>query len=264
MSNSPLVAYTKISPNRTSPRNHAIDRITVHCYVGQVTAEQGCNGSRFTTYDPENGASCNYVVGCDGSIGLCVEEKDRSWCSSSGANDHRAVTIETASDSTHPYAVTDAALQKLMDLCEDICRRYGKKKLLWFGDKDKTLAYAPEPGEMVMTVHRWFAAKACPGDYLYERHGMIAEEVTRRLNEEDQMLTYEQWMDYMRQYRQELRDNDSGEWSEKARQFVMDNKIFAGSGTAPDGTPNFMWEDLLTREQCAQVLYTFAQRFGLV
>lgn len=132
MSNSPLVTYTKISPNRTSPRNQAIDRITIHCYVGQVTAQSGCNGSRFTTYDPKNGASCNYVVGKDGSVGLCVEEKDRSWCSSSGANDHRAITFEVASDSFHPYAVTDAALRKTIDLCEDICRRYGKKKLLWF------------------------------------------------------------------------------------------------------------------------------------
>lgn len=263
MNNSPLVTYTKISPNRTSPRSKPIDRITIHCYVGQVTAERGCNSGKFTAYDPQKGASCNYVVGYDGSIGLCVEEKDRSWCSSNGPNDHRAITMEVASDNFHPYAVTDAALKAAINLCEDICRRYGKKKLLWLGDKDKTLAYTPKPDEMVMTVHRWFAAKACPGDYLYERHGMIAGEVTRRLNEEDNPVTYEQWKEYMQKYRQELRDNDSGEWSAKARQFVIDNGIFAGSGTAADGAPNFMWEDLMTREQCAQVLYTFAERFGL-
>lgn len=187
MSNSPLVTYTKISPNRTSPRNHAIDRITIHCYVGQVTAERGCSGGRFTTYDSKNGSSCNYVVGRDGSVGLCVEETDRSWCSSNSANDHRAITMEVASDSAHPYAVTDAALQATIDLCEDVCRRYGKKKLLWFGDREKTLAYTPKPDEMALTVHRWFAAKACPGNYLYTRHGMIAEEVTKRLNKEEEM-----------------------------------------------------------------------------
>lgn len=88
-------------------------------------------------------------------------------------------------------------------------------------------------------------------------------DVAGKIEEDEQMLSYEQWKEYMRKYRQELRDNDSGEWSEKARQFVVDNKIFAGSGAAPDGTPNFMWEDLLTREQCAQVLYAFAERFGL-
>lgn len=263
MSNSPLVTYTKISPNRTSPRQKPIDWITIHCYVGQVTAELGCNGSRFVKYDRDNGASCNYVVGKDGSVGLCVEEKDRAWCTSTGLNDHRAITIEVASDSFHPYAVTDAALQKTINLCEDICRRYGKKKLLWFGDKDRTLAYTPKPDEMVMTVHRWFANKACPGAYLYDRHGAIANEVTKRL-EDDQMLTYEQWKSYMDQYRNELRDNDSGEWSEKARAFAVSNGIFSGGTLGADGKPNYMWEDLLTREQCAQVLYVFAERFNLV
>ena len=67
----------------------------------------------------------------------------------------------------------------------------------------------------------------------------------------------------MQQYRKELRDNDCGDWSQKARQFAVDNKIFAGSGTTPEGEPNCMWEDLLTREQAAQLLYAFAQRFGL-
>lgn len=159
--NSPLVNYTKISPNRTSPRNHAIDTFSIHCYVGQVTAERGCNGKRFINYDPKNGASCNYVIGCDGSKGLCVEEKDRSWCTSNRANDMRAITIEVASDTQHPYAVTDAALNALIDLMVDICKRNGKKKVLWFADKTKTLAYKPKQDEMVMTVHRWFAAKSC-------------------------------------------------------------------------------------------------------
>ena len=167
MSNSSLVTYTKISPNRTSPRNHKIDTISIHCFVGQVTAKSGCNAGAFTKYDPDNGASCNYVVGHDGSIGLCVEEKDRSWCTSSGSNDHRAVTIETASETKDPYKVTAAAYAALLDLVTDICRRNGAKKLLWFGDKAKTLAYTPKSGEMVMTVHRWFANKACPGNYLY-------------------------------------------------------------------------------------------------
>lgn len=183
MSNSPLVTYTRISPNRTSPRNHAIDCITIHCYVGQVTAERGCSGAGFTTYDPVGGASCNYVVGCDGSIGLCVPESDRSWCSSNRANDHRAVTIETASDTVHPYAVTEAAYSALLDLVTDICRRNGKRKLLWLENKAKALAYMPAADEMVLTVHRWFAAKACPGQYLLDRHGEIAAEVTRRLQE---------------------------------------------------------------------------------
>lgn len=175
--NSPLASFTKISPNRTSPRNHAIDTITIHCFVGQVTARSGCGAKSFTTYDAKDGISCNYVVGCDGSIGLCVEEKDRSWCSSNRANDHRAVTIEVASDTTHPYAVTDKAYAALLDLVTDICKRNGIKALRWKGDK----SLVGQVDKQNMTVHRWFAAKACPGDYLYKRHGEIAAEVNRRL-----------------------------------------------------------------------------------
>lgn len=177
MSNSSLATYTLISPNKNSPRNHKIDTISIHCFVGQVTAKRGCE-----VFQPSSEqASCNYVVGYDGSIGLCVEEKDRSWCTSSSSNDHRAITIETASENKAPYKVTAAAYAALLDLVTDICRRNGAKKLLWFGDKAKTLAYAPKSGEMVMTVHRWFANKSCPGDYLYNLHGEIAAEVTKRL-----------------------------------------------------------------------------------
>lgn len=178
MSNSPLVSYTKISPNRTSPRNHAIDTITIHCFVGQVTAKSGCNAKNFVTYDPKNGASCNYVVGHDGSIGLCVEEKDRSWCSSNRANDHRAVTIEVASETYHPYAVTPKAYDALIDLVTDICQRNDIKKLLWKADK----SLIGQVDKQNMTVHRWFRSdKSCPGDYLYNRHGEIVKAVNIRL-----------------------------------------------------------------------------------
>lgn len=178
MSNSKLVTYTNISKNKNSPRNHAIDRITIHCIAGQWTAKQGCD--YFAATDRQ--CSANYVVGKDGSVGLSVDERDRSWCSSSGENDHRAITIEVASDTTHPYAVTEAAYNALLDLVADICQRNGKTRLLWLADKEKTLSYTPRQNEMVMTVHRWFAAKACPGDYLYNRHGDIAAKVNARLS----------------------------------------------------------------------------------
>lgn len=238
MSSSSLVTYTRISPNRTSPRNHAIDRITIHCYVGQVTAQQGCSGARFVNYDPEDGASCNYVVGCDGSIGLCVPEEDRSWCSSNRANDHRAVTIETASDIVHPYAVTEEAYSALLGLCADICRRNGKNKLLWLEDKDKTLAYVPAADEMVLTVHRWFAAKACPGQYLLDRQGEIAAEVTRRLGEEVDNVSYEQWVQYFERYRRELAAQNATMPEQVAEAVALG---ISSNGDRP--------RDLLTREE---------------
>ena len=172
--NSSLVTYKRITKNRTSPRNHAIDTITIHCIVGQWTAKQGCD--YFATTDRE--CSSNYVVGRDGSIGLSVEEKDRSWCSSSRDNDHRAITIEVASDTKHPYAVNDKAYAAMLDLVTDICRRNGIKKLVWSTDKNKRMNHLDGCN---MTVHRDYANKSCPGDYLYNRHGEIAAEVNRRL-----------------------------------------------------------------------------------
>lgn len=177
MSNSPLVSYTKISPNKTSPRNRAIDRITPHCVVGQCSVET--LGNVFAPTSRQ--ASSNYGIGVDGRVGMYAEEKDRSWCSSSAANDNRAVTIECASDTTAPYAMNSKVYATLIDLCVDICKRNGKTKLIWFGDKDKTLAYTPKPDEMIITVHRWFANKSCPGDWLYSRLGNLAAEVTKRL-----------------------------------------------------------------------------------
>lgn len=174
--NSPMVVYTKLSPNHSGRRTHSIDRITPHCVVGQLSCESIC-----ACFPAGRGASCNYGIGTDGRVSLCVEEKNRSWCSSSSANDQRAVTIECASDKTEPYAMNSKVYDALVKLCTDICRRNGKKKLLWFGDKNRTLNYSPKSDEMVITAHRWFANKSCPGDWLYARLGDLAAKVTAAL-----------------------------------------------------------------------------------
>ena len=175
--NSPIVVYTKLSPNHSGQRTHSIDRITPHCVVGQCSVET--LGSIFAPSSRQ--ASSNYGIGEDGRVGMYVEEKNRSWCSSSNANDQRAVTIECASDNTEPYAFKDVVYQTLIKLCVDICQRNGKKKLLWLGDKDTTLAYTPKADEMVLTVHRWFANKSCPGSWMYARMGDLASKVTAQL-----------------------------------------------------------------------------------
>ena len=153
--NSPLVSYTKLSPNHSGQRTHSIDRITPHCVVGQCSVET--LGNIFLPTSRQ--ASSNYGIGVDGRIGMYVEEKNRSWCSSSAANDQRAITIECASDNSEPYAFKDVVYKRLIELCADICKRNGKTKLLWLGDKTKTLNYTPKSDEMVLTVHRWFANK---------------------------------------------------------------------------------------------------------
>ena len=175
--NSSLVVYKKLSPNHSGKRTHKIDRISPHCVVGQCTAEG--LGSWFARASTQ--ASSNYGIDKDGRVGLYVEEKNRSWCTSSNANDQRAVTIECASDTKEPYTMNSKVYNKLVKLCVDICKRNGKKKLIWFGDKNKTLNYTPKSDEMVITVHRWFANKSCPGNWLYSRLGKLANEVTKQL-----------------------------------------------------------------------------------
>ena len=176
--NSLLAEYVKLSPNHSGQRNHKIDRISPHCVVGQCTAE----GLGDWFYKSSTQASSNYGIDKDGRVGLYVEEKNRSWCTSSNENDQRAVTIECASGKMEPYAMNEVVYDRLIDLCVDICQRNGKKKLLWFGDKQKSLSYQPKEDEMLITVHRWFANKSCPGNWLYARLGDLAAKVTARLS----------------------------------------------------------------------------------
>ena len=171
MSNSGLVDHVRISPNSTNPRNHKIDKITIHHMAGVGSAES-C-GAIFA--DPARQASSNYGIGNDGSVGLYVEEKNRSWCSSNRDNDQRAVTIEVSNSSTGGnWPVSDKAYAKLIDLCVDICQRNGIDKLVFTGDATGNL-----------TLHNFFAATLCPGPYLEERMPDIAAKVNARLGHEE-------------------------------------------------------------------------------
>ena len=160
MANSPLVSFTKLSPNHSGKRTHTIDCITPHAVVGQLSVERICDCFK----DGGRLASCNYCIGAD-----------------SRDNDQRAVTIECASDLTEPYTMNDKVYAALVNLCVDICRRNGKKKLLWIADRDKALNYEVKPDEMLLTVHRWFAKKSCPGNWLFGKLGDLAQEVNSRL-----------------------------------------------------------------------------------
>lgn len=173
--NSSLVTYRKISPNRNSPRNHTIDTITIHCMAGNLSIES-C-GNLFLRSSTK--ASSNYGIGSDGRIALYVEEKDRSWASSSRSNDNRAVTIEVANDggASTGWHVSDKAMKSLINLCADICKRNNIKELKWKADK----SLIGQIDKQNMTVHRWFANKSCPGDYLYNKHYYIAEQVNKKL-----------------------------------------------------------------------------------
>lgn len=293
MGTSPLATYTRTDhANQTKPRRGKIEYIIPHCFVGQVTAKRGVDS--FCT--PGRGASVHYVIGKDGQIGCNVDEKNRAWTTggnltcqgwTGGEIDHWAVTIEVASDTVHPYWITGAAYSSLVKLMADIAKRNDLGELEWHADS-KLVGH---PDEQNVAVHRWFATKACPGDYIYNRLGNICR-AANELNfgapaqpqepEEDEedmdqgkfndllnaALTQEKFDDMfsvaMAEYRHTLQDNDSHEWSRTARDWAVKQGIFQGStemlGT---GEPNYMWEDLLTREQAAAILYRFAKDHGL-
>lgn len=177
MANSSLVDVKDLSPNHSGKRTKTICRITPHCVVGQLSA---LNIARLFENKSKK-ASCNYAIGSDGKVALVVDEENRSWCSSSADNDQQAITIECASDTVNPYAFNDKCYNKLLDLMTDICKRYNKTKLVWISDKTTALKYKPKDDEMLITVHRWFANKACPGDWLFNKLGDVATIVTSRL-----------------------------------------------------------------------------------
>lgn len=255
MSNSPLISYTKLSPNHSGKRNHAIDTISIHCMAGNLSVE-AC-GNLFAK--SERQASSNYGIGSDGRIALYVDEANRSWCTSSSSNDNRAITIEVANSvAKDPWPVSDAAYKSLINLLVDICQRNNIPKLLWQGDK----SLIGHVDKQNMTVHRWFAAKACPGDWLYSRHGQIAAEVNKRLEaakagkDENDMSINET--------RQKLTscantgDNPSG-WAKDATEYCKRKGIFNG-----DGAGNFGWQQPITREAVAQVIYSLLDSAGLL
>ena len=237
--NSPLVSYTRISPHRSSRNGHVIDTITIHCSAAQAAVET--LGKLFQTKP----ASSNYGIGPDGRVGMYVEEKECSWATSSNANDRRAVTIEVACENKHPYIVNDAAYKTLLDLVTDICERNGIKKLVWSTNKTDRMNHR---NGCNMTVHRDYENKACPGKWLYDRHGEIAAEVNRRLaekQEEEEEVRYKT-----------INDVPKGFYRDEVKKLI-DEGILKGKG---DGVIDIS-EDMLRcmifcRRMCESIVLT--------
>lgn len=166
--NSSLVSYTQISPNRNSPRNQPITKITIHHMAGVMSVEQFGN----LVANPAREMSANYAIGNDGRIGLFCEEKDRSWCSSSPWNDNRAITIEVSNDvNGEPWSISDKAYESLIKLCADICKRNGIKTLEFTGDTSGSLTY-----------HYQFSPTACPGTWIKNHTQEICNKVNALLS----------------------------------------------------------------------------------
>lgn len=235
--NSPLVAYTRLSPHNSGTRTHAIDRITPHHVVGLMSIE--ALGAEF---DGSRAASSNYGIGPDGRIGMYVPESCRAWTSGSVENDQRAVTIECSDEATYPYTFRDATYQSLINLCVDICKRNGKNKLIWIEDKDTALAYKQQPNEMLLTVHRWFQYTQCPGQWLMEHMADLAEKVTAELQKAKPAFTG---------------DSTPAKWSKEAVEWAVDSGLIVG-----DTNNDLMLRSPLTREQFCVILKRYHDTFN--
>ena len=168
MSNSSLVNMTMLSPNHSGHRNQSITKIAIHHTAGAVSA--ATIGQIFRPTSRQ--ASCNYGIGNDNKIVLCVDEANRSWCTSSSWCDNRAVTIEVANSANGGnWPVSDRTLATLIDLVTDICRRNGIRNCTYTGGKDG-----------VLQKHEWYANTNCPGPYLGSKFSYIASEVNKRLS----------------------------------------------------------------------------------
>ena len=167
MSYSSLASYKKLSPNY-SKRTAPISKITIHhCAVVNATLEGLGNGFA----QPSRQASSNYGIDSNGRIGVFVEEEYRAWTSSNRDNDNVAVTIEVSNSTGSPnWEVSAKAMDALIKLCVDICKRNGIKELNFTGNKNGNL-----------TMHKWFAATDCPGRYLESKFPYIAEQVNKQL-----------------------------------------------------------------------------------
>lgn len=187
---SDLAIFERISPNKNVPRTKTVRRLTPHCVAGNLSAQSTLALSMFQA---GGGASCSYAIGSDGVIGLGVEETNRPWTTSSSANDHEAITVEIANNGgASDWRMSDAAINAWLDLSVDICRFYGYSKVR-YEPKPANISGAilveswiqtwQEPDVMIITLHNWYAAKACPGPYFIRQLPWLVKEINKRLQD---------------------------------------------------------------------------------
>lgn len=84
------------------------------------------------------------------------------------------------------------------------------------------------------------------------------------IEEDDDDMDSEKFRELWMEMRKSLQDNDSSGYSKDARQWAVETGLIEGDGKLPSGENNYMWQDILTREQFVTVLYRFAKRMGQV
>ena len=203
------------SPNKSSREGRPITRITIHHAAGICTA----SGLLETFSRPERRASANYVIGSDGEIGGCVPEEDMAWTSNSKSNDIRAITIEVGNNvNAEPWSIGAGARDSLIKLCVDICRRYVFN--LWWDPEVKTGS---------LTAHRWYAATACPGDWLYARFPEIIDTVNKEVKMYDDILARLDRLEQLVLAKWQTVD-DVPDWARPTVRKLVDDGALKGTG----------------------------------
>lgn len=167
MANSKLASYRNPTRNHSGSRTQKITKITPH-EMAAIWSGRQCADYFEQCGRTGRQASSNYCVGAGGDIAVSVDESNRAWTSSSEWNDQRAVTIEVSNSACGgDWPVSPAAYQALVKLCADICKRNGIDP-----------AYNGTAGGSI-TMHKMFAATACPGPYLTHKitSGELAKDI---------------------------------------------------------------------------------------
>lgn len=119
------------------------------------------------------------------------------------------------------------------------------------GISDHAESYRAGYGSNHSDVGQWWPKHGKSMDALRKEVQAIIE------NGDEEEVTLDQFKQLWYQFRKELQDNDSGDWSKEARDWAISTGLIAGNGTTVNGKPNYMWEDVPTREQLVTVLYRF-------
>lgn len=167
MSYSGLATYC----NRTSQHydgrfGYKVCKITPHYMAAAWSGKQCADYFARNTRQ----ASSNYCIGINGDIACSVDEENAAWTSSNWLNDSQSITIECGNINNATGEMTQATWDSLVNLCVDICKRYGFR-LNYTGNSSGSL-----------TMHKMFAATSCPGAWLEARMPQLAQEVNARLD----------------------------------------------------------------------------------
>ena len=153
---------------------YKVCKITPHHMAGVLSAERCAQ----LFQNPNRIASANYCIGNDGQIVCNVDEVNRAFTSSNYTNDCQAITIEVSnSQAGGNWPISQKAWDALVNLCVDICQRYGFR-LNFTGGANGSL-----------TMHKMFAATSCPGPYLESRMAELARTVNARLDGQSSSTT---------------------------------------------------------------------------